>query len=140
MRYLFNKIFSFQVKAIVFVIFITVAGGILGSHLHEPPKQALFDIQTAKPDRTIVANLFSIGYDLTQLELVPGKVIDLVLANSAGTTHTFSLSNPFNDLYQYNNSFGEIVLRIIATEEGVDNFVCTIPGHEGLHANFIIAN
>ena len=136
-----NKIISHHnTKAFSFVAFVIITGGILGNHLHLAPQQEAADISEMQPDRVVVANIFTVGYDLNELALQPGEIVDLVLANSAGSDHSFILSNPFNSLYQYTNNFGEIVLRIQASDEGIDNLICTIPGHEGLHTNLIIAN
>ena len=136
-----NKIINHHnTKAFSFVLFVIIAGGVLGNHMHEPPQRTITDLANVQPDRVVVANIFTIGYDLNELALQPGEIVDLVLANSAGSDHSFILSNPFNSLYQYKNNFGEIVLRILASNDGIDNLICTIPGHEGLHTNFIIAN
>ena len=140
MKKISRIISHYNTKAFSFVAFVIVAGGILGNHLHLAPQQEIIDISDMQPDRVVVANIFTVGYDLNELALQPGEVVDLVLANSAGTNHSFILSNPFNSLYQYKNNFGEIVLRILASEDGIDNLICTIPGHEGLHTNLIIAN
>ena len=67
--------------------------------------QGIADLANIQPDRVVVANIFTIGYDLNELALQPGEVVDLVLANSAGSDHSFILSNPFNSLYQYKNNF-----------------------------------
>ena len=137
----FSK-FSFtnNKKTYLLILIIILFSGILGNHIHETYTNQPFSIETAKPNRTVVANLFTVGYDLNDLALEPGEVIDIVLINSLGTDHSFVLSNPFNSIYQYKNNYGEIVLRILATTEGLDNVICELPGHEGLHANFIIAN
>ncbi len=109
-----------------------------GAHRHGPVVIAA-DLSTAAVDRTLVVDASTGALDLSNVAVQPGEVIGLVLQGSAGSPHDFVLTGttPGAEIDQSVDAAGDTVIRMRVPDDGAFTFLCTIPGHEGLHGTLI---
>lgn len=110
-----------------------------GAHRHDlQPVRA--DLTTATVDRQIVIDASTGSLDLTGVDVRPGEVVEFVLAGSAGSPHAFVLTgaSPGAQMDQSVADNGDTVIRLQAPRDGGLSFLCTVPGHEGLHGNLLV--
>lgn len=122
------------------VLFIAVLWAFAwGAHAHEAPAVAA-DLAGAPVDQRFVVDASTGSLDLTGIEAAPGEVVEFVLAGSAGAPHAFVLTgaSPGSAMQESVNAQGDTVIRLRMPEQGGLEFLCTIPGHEGLHGNLVV--
>lgn len=110
-----------------------------GAHEHGSPVLAS-DLSTAVPDERYVIDASTGVLDLAGIEAAPGSVVEFVLDGSAGAPHSFVLTGatPGSEMDQFIADDGDTVIRLRVPETGALSFLCTIPGHEGLHGSLVV--
>jgi len=111
-----------------------------GAHRHDTALIAS-DLSQASIDRSYVIDASTGTLDLSNVAAQPGEVVQFVLAGSAGSPHAFILTGatPGAEVDQTTDVNGDTVIRMRVPEDGALSFICTIPGHEGLHGTLIAA-
>ena len=74
------------------------------------------------------------------IEAAPGSVVEFLLDGSAGSPHSFVLTGtaPGSEMDQFTADDGDTIIRIRVPQDGALSFICTIPGHEGLHGTLVV--
>lgn len=110
-----------------------------GAHRHEAPALAT-DLSQVTPDATYVIDASTGTLDLAGIEAAPGAVVEFVLDGSAGSPHSFVLTGaaPGSEIDQSVAPDGDTVIRLRVPDDGGISFLCTIPGHEGLHGSLVV--
>lgn len=110
-----------------------------GAHSHGSPVTAT-DLSKAEPDQRFVVDASMGVLDLAGIEAAPGSVVEFLLDGSAGSPHSFVLTGtaPGSEMDQSTAEDGDTVIRIRVPQDGALSFVCTIPGHEGLHGTLVV--
>lgn len=114
---------------------------IWGAHEHGAPV-AQADLSAAAVSQSYVIDASTGTLDLAGISLAPGEVVEFILEGSAGAPHTFVLSGatPGSEMDQLVAANGDTIIRLRVPTEGGLSFICTIPGHEGLHGNLIVSS
>jgi plastocyanin len=110
-----------------------------GAHEHGSPVIAS-DLSMAVPDARYEIDASTGTLDLAGIEAAPGSVVEFLLVGSAGAPHAFVLTGalPGSEMDESRAANGDTVIRLRVPEAGSLSFICTIPGHEGLHGNLIV--
>ena len=110
-----------------------------GAHEHGSPVLAS-DLSAVTPDARYEIDASTGVLDLAGIEAAAGSVVEFVLVGSAGAPHSFVLTGalPGSEMDQSQAANGDTVIRIRVPEAGGLSFICTIPGHEGLHGSLIV--
>jgi len=110
-----------------------------GAHEHGSPVLAS-DLSTVTPDERYVIDASTGVLDLAGIEAAPGSVVEFVLDGSAGAPHSFVLTGatPGSEMDEFIADDGDTVIRLRVPETGALSFLCTIPGHEGLHGSLVV--
>src|SRR5690606_28688884 len=105
-----------------------------GSHDHLPPGVRA-DLGGFVADRAIAIDASTGSLDLSEVDVIPGEVVDIHLVGSAGEPHAFLLTgaNSGAEMDTRTDAAGDTIVRLRVPEDGAVNFFCAIPGHEGLH-------
>ena len=108
-----------------------------GAHDHGPVVQS--ELSALQPDRSISIDASTGVLDLSNLTVAPGEIVDLLLDGTAGAPHQFVLTGaPAADMDVLTDADGDTIIRLRVPEDGQLSFLCTIPGHEGLHGNLVV--
>lgn len=110
-----------------------------GAHSHGSPVLAT-DLSKAIPDARYVIDASTGVLDLAGIEAAPGAVVEFVLTGSAGAPHSFVLTGatPGSEMDEFLAANGDTVIRLRVPETGALSFLCTIPGHDGLHGSLVV--
>lgn len=110
-----------------------------GAHEHGSPVLA-GDLSRAVPDERYVIDASTGVLDLAGIDAAPGSVVEFVLDGSAGAPHSFVLTGatPGSEIDEFIADDGDTVIRLRVPETGALSFLCTIPGHEGLHGSLVV--
>jgi len=110
-----------------------------GAHEHVSPVVAS-DLSLATPDTRYEIDASTGTLDLAGIEAAPGSVVEFVLVGSAGAPHAFVLTGalPGSEMDESLATNGDTVIRLRVPETGALSFICTIPGHEGLHGSLVV--
>lgn len=110
-----------------------------GAHRHDAPVLAT-DLSKVTPDERYVIDASTGVLDLAGIEAPPGSVVEFVLDGSAGAPHSFVLTGamPGSEMDQSVAADGDTVIRLRVPKFGALSFICTIPGHEGLHGSLVV--
>ena len=110
-----------------------------GAHSHGSPVIAT-DLSQVEPDQRYVVDASTGVLDLTGIEAAPGSVVEFLLDGSAGSPHSFVLTGttPGSEMDQFAAPDGDTIIRIRVPQDGALSFICTIPGHEGLHGTLVV--
>lgn len=108
-----------------------------GAHEHAPATTT--DLSNLQPTRSIVIDASTGLLDLSNVNVAPGEVVDLLLDGTAGSAHQFVLSGaPAAEMDVLTAPDGDTIIRLRVPEDGEVSFLCTIPGHEDLHGNLLV--
>lgn len=128
---------SRRILLIAFTLLVVTWSFIEGAHNHGPLVQS--DLATLQPDRSIGIDASTGVLDLTNLAVAPGEVVDLLLDGTAGSPHQFVLTGaPAADMDVLTAPDGDTIIRLRVPADGEVSFLCSIPGHEGLHGNLVV--
>lgn len=110
-----------------------------GAHSHGSPVISS-DLSSVEPDQRFVVDASTGVLDLAGIEAAPGSVVEFVLDGSAGAPHSFVLMGaaPGSEMDQSVAEDGDTVIRLRVPPDGALSFVCTIPGHDGLHGSLVV--
>ncbi len=110
-----------------------------GAHSHSAPVTTT-DLSGIEPDARFVVDASTGVLDLAGIEVAPGSVVEFLLDGSAGAPHSFVLTGaaPGSEMDQLTAEDGDTIIRIRIPQDGALAFVCTIPGHEGLHGSLVV--
>lgn len=109
-----------------------------GAHSHSAPG-ATVDLSGVEPDRRFTIDASTGVLDLASIAVLPGEVVEFTLAGSAGSPHSFVITGADSaQMDTLTNAAGDTVVRLQVPEDGALSFMCTIPGHEGLHGNLVV--
>ena len=110
-----------------------------GAHSHGSPVLSA-DLSQVEPDQRFVVDASTGVLDLAGIEAAPGSVVEFLLDGSAGSPHSFVLTGtaPGSEMDQFTADDGDTIIRIRVPQDGALSFICTIPGHEGLHGTLVV--
>ena len=109
-----------------------------GAHRHDTSLLTA-DLSRATVDRTFVIDASAGALDVSNVAVSPGEVVQFVLTGSAGAPHTFVLTGatPGAEIDQSVDANGDAVIRMRVPDDGAFIFLCTVPGHDGMHGTLI---
>jgi uncharacterized cupredoxin-like copper-binding protein len=97
------------------------------------------DLSAVAIDRQIVVDASTAVLDLSAVEVLPGEVVEFVLAGSANSEHAFVLTGlQPAEMDRSLAANGDAVIRLRIPESGELSFFCAIPGHDGLHGSLVV--
>lgn len=109
-----------------------------GAHEHGSPVASV-DLSGVEPDRRFTVDASTGVLDLASVAVQPGEVVEFTLAGSAGAPHSFVLTGATGaEMDTTVNAAGDTVIRLRVPQDGALSFICTVPGHEGLHGNLVV--
>ncbi len=111
-----------------------------GAHEHGSPVLGA-DLASVEPDQRFVVDASTATLDLAAVAVQPGQVVEFTLAGSANAPHSFVLTGAGGaEMDTLTDAAGDTVIRIRVPQSGQVAFLCTIPGHEGLHGNLVVTS